>query len=145
MTVFNIKFKEDTVYALLRNLLWGNISIDFEKFRGKQNVEEFADTFHKKLRYLQEYDNCPNDDGSPPEPTDWLYDAIFEGRVYGAIKGEFRDKTDEEKIMELEKEVENWKIKFEQQKSENIMLANELEDRKNLITSYEKMFPKKRD
>jgi hypothetical protein len=33
--------------------------------------------FHKKLKEFQMYDMCPNDDDLPPEPADWLYDAIL--------------------------------------------------------------------
>ena len=138
MTIFNVKHKEETVAVFMRNLLSGDISIDFEKFQREEKVEKFAAMFHKKLRRFQEYDMCPNDDGSPPDTTDWLYEVIFEGRFYGAIKGDFKQKNYEERIEELEQQIENLKNENKKLEDDNTALAGELFDARNLISTYEK-------
>lgn len=139
MTLFNIKNKEETVIVFIRNLLRGSVSMEYERYQQAQSPKEFAALLLEKLKRFQAYDICPNEDGTPPEPTDWLYDAIIEGRVYGAIKGEFKEESYEERINELEAEKEKKDIEI----SELEALVDQLKEQVDNLTLKEP--PPKKD
>ena len=74
--------------------------------------------------------------------TDKIYEKLLEFRIAGLIQGEFLeyDKIIREKdkeISTLNDQVNSLQDEKTQIRKENIMLSNELEDRKNLIDSYE--------
>jgi hypothetical protein len=137
--------KSKTVRLFVENLLWGKISFDVFHTASNLDVEQLIehsnDTYDTITRWQKLYtakDRLYNDDFILDELTDTLYITYMHGRIDGEIKGELHDEEFESKIKELEKDAEIWKLRFEQQKLENIALANELHDRENIISSYEK-------
>lgn len=75
----------------------------------------------------------------------WLLDFFIKARTHGALIGELHDKTYEERISELEHEVGDLKSTNERLNADNVLLANELVDRQNIIDSYEKFFRASRE
>jgi len=137
MTFFDPENKEKIVSLFLDNLLWGTIEIDYERFGSKLGVE-YANELYKRIQRCQGWLVCPDDDPNALNETIyWLYDAYIKGRVFGAIKGELRNKQYEDKIFGLKQQIQKLKADNKSLKSENIMLVNELEDRKHIIASYE--------
>jgi regulator of replication initiation timing len=61
------------------------------------------------------------------------------------LDGEFHDKTNEVKIRELTEKVENLERENNDLKLDNVKLAEQLKDQRDLVTSYESQFYKKKD
>jgi hypothetical protein len=147
MKIFDPEYKEETVRLFIQNLLWGKVSIDYMRFGSKQEGLKFAKELNEKVNYWQNHMFLCDDEDPQyfAGVQDWIYNAIHECRAYGALVGELHDKTDEDRIKELEQEVEKWKANFESVKSDAIILANELnntrselQDTKHIIDSYER-------
>jgi hypothetical protein len=107
---------------------------------------KFAQEMYRKLTAWDNEVLCGSDDPHEVDRiVDWVYEGITKGRSYGAIIGEMHDKTYEAKITELEQELERWKQAHERVKQDNIILANELVDRQNIIDAYESTFGVRKD
>ena len=96
---------------------------------------------------------CGDDDsGFVDKTVDWIYDFIIRGRSFGAIRGQLRDKTSEQKIADLEDEVQKLKHENAELRSSvnrlnnhNVQLVQEITDRNQQIRTYESQFYKNRD
>jgi hypothetical protein len=135
----------ENVQLFIDNLLWGNIKIDYSKFG--INGQDDADELERKIKSHMEDDYCIDDERRVTEEPKlkWMLDFWIKAVSHGAMSGELRDQTYENKIKELEKEVEKWKDAHERVKADNIVLANELVDRQNLIDTYESVFKSRND
>jgi hypothetical protein len=129
-TYFNPRQKEETVYIFVQNLLYGKISLEYEKFGTKEEGLKYVNKIYEKIKALDNEALCPTDE---PRYTDRIidsiYDAILKGRVYNAIKGELHNETYEDTIKRLDEENAGLKGKNSELKDENIKLANELHGR----------------
>lgn len=123
---------ERKIQLFIENLFEGKATIDESK---DMNID--IDEVYSKIKRLKIYWELREEiDADSPEvdtyidSLHYLYDFIIKGRLRGSIIGVWSDKTSLEKIDYLTNE--NSKLH-----KENVMLATELEDRKNIISSYE--------
>lgn len=143
---FSADNKTKTAQLFYQNLMWGNVRIEYDKFPTKKGGLKFAQEMYRKLTAWDNEALCGSDDPQEVDRiVDWVYEGITKGRSYGAIIGEMHDKTYEAKITELEQELERWKQAHERVKQDNIILANELVDRQNIINAYESTFGVRKD
>lgn len=150
--------KRKTVELFIENLLWGKITVNLLKFPqtkliaggieeplSLERIIEFAQIWRRVKTAPEEEKHMEGWEETYYRSTEYLYEVYFQGRFYGAVAGILHDEEYESKIRKLEEEKENWKAAFERTKADNITLANELEDRRNIIASYEKGTAFKRD
>jgi hypothetical protein len=129
----------NTANLFIQNLLDGTVTIDYEKFGSKEEGLEYAKELYQCLKTWQSERYDPSDDDRAwRDIMQWLYDAVFKARAYGALKGEFRYKDYLEQISALKEETEKLKAENTALKQDNMTLASELADNKSLISTYEK-------
>lgn len=89
---------EKCVKLLVDNLLWGNVSINWDKIERYENdVDEIRDVLSK---YAIHYDII-DDKHEYAKMIGHLYKFFLSGRFTNAIIGELRDREEETKIREL--------------------------------------------
>ena len=138
--------KEKCVTLFVDNILWGNISIDWTIISNSTS-DENDDIKSILVQYAIAFDSL-KDDPEFQKKINKLYSTFVVGRILGCITGELQDKNNEKTAEDLEyakqtiKEITANMIKLENDNTklydENIMLANELADLKNIVNSYEK-------
>jgi hypothetical protein len=108
MRYFSPRNKIETSQLFIHNLLWGKVTINYEKFRTREEGLQYVQEMYEKINRWDGEELCASDDHETlvNEITSWLYEAIMKGRVYGAIIGELHDNRYEDRIEELEKQVE---------------------------------------
>jgi hypothetical protein len=140
---FSADNKLKTAKLFVQNLLWGIVEIDYEKFESVEEGKKLAAELYHKITWWDNEVLCGDDDPKFVDKTvDWIYDFINKGRSFGAIRGQLRDKMYDQKIDELEKEVQSLREKNSELRGHNIQLAEELVDRNQQISTYERQFYK---
>lgn len=109
---FDPQNKEKTVYTFVYNLIYGKISLEYEKFGTKAEGLEYVKKIYEKIKALDNKGLCTTDEpGYTGRIIDSIYDAILKGRVYNAIKGELHNETYEDTIKRLKEENKELKDK----------------------------------
>ena len=139
---------EKCVKLLVDNLLWGNVSINWDKIPPEKKDD--GKMTEALAKYAINYDII-NDKHEYIEMIGSLYQLFLAGRFTNAIIGELRDREEEASIQHItdqnkhlnemlkNQSTESELLKKENKRlhEENITLANELEDLKNIVNSYE--------
>ena len=150
-----------TVELFIENLLWGRITADFLQLMEKGDWGDYVNDLYddvKAWKYLHKKSKKSNTEKENYRDLSFkLYNVYMEGRIDGTIKGELKDENIENNLKELKEENEIFKEEFKKFTSniikleglnhklhdENVILANELEDLKNIVDSYESASLKK--
>lgn len=143
--------KNKLVELFLDNIIWGNVTInqkELNRHLDKKTNDEITDLIEQWVRSHESDQNFPI---TSVEMTNTLYLFFMAHRFTGGIVGELKDRDGEKEIQTLRNENDIMKaeikeliakhIKAEGENKklhdENITLANELEDLKNIVNSYE--------
>ncbi len=137
--------KEKTVKLFIKNLLCGTIRIS-------HSPTILIEDRHEKYLYvlnskIGEFQHKPTS-----ENIDFIYSAIARLRVFGILQGEFITLDYDKYIEQLKEEIHDQKLLINQLlnendelKSDNIRLAEELNDRTHIINTFENTYIKKDD
>lgn len=131
--------KVKTIKLHAENFLHGNLSIN----HGTEDIERVA--IHKDVaalsKELRQWLQSETDNDKSKEhviATDNLYDNILSWRIRGRLLGVLRDVDLEEENARLKDENVRYTVRNEQLQKDNVILANELKDKTDLIEQYEK-------
>lgn len=126
--------KQHFVELMVDNLMWGNITIDWENAIDDDEYGEEA--FHIQLSDYIRYSRKRRKESKPTtEETQLIEDLAFHfevRRVFGNIKGVLKDNELENKVEELTKNNEKLVTIIDEQKAKLDQLISRATDTKNI-------------
>jgi len=144
--------KNKLVELFLDNIIWGNITLNHDEIAKHINDKTMKAIANLIERWMVSHESDRNFPITSVDMTDTLYRFFMANRFTSGITGELKDRDGEAKLRKLQDEINIAKQEIKDLTSnlikakhantklhdENITLANELEDRRKMIDTYER-------